>query len=243
MRRRREGDRIGSMNERRNALERIPTFEELEIAYYDLERRAGLGEKLPLHRITLMLSDQRQFTGVLIEPKDKGNGGQAALRLDSPADEIVIFHRSRVSACLLSDIKESGQYFFESWIPEGPRPGPLEVRTLAKDGEKLLKEALGKGLSVKLPGLPALSPERLAVLGQCILDLCWVLFSLCRVEAIKEEFQSGLKGLELRTAEGEGGIPFCSLEDGNLALNSSWERCFASASGRSALWRMIEELF
>jgi hypothetical protein len=237
------GLRINDMNTSKNTLEKIPSFEELEIIYFDLDRRLRRGEKLPLYRMTVILQDKNQFTGVIVEPKVKDDSQQVVLRLDTDMREIVIFHRYQISSFILKDIQESGHYFFETWKPEGPSPSPLEVKTLAKETEQLFIKVFGKTKPVKLPDLPALQSSQLGILNQNIIDVYWVLSDMCQTDFVKEELGSRINTVEFKTQEQSDAPIKFSFHKGILTMESCWVRCFSCTQARAFLWKEIEALF
>jgi hypothetical protein len=231
------------MNTAKNTLDRIPSIGELEIIYFDLDRRSRRGEALPLYRITVMLQDKSQFTGVIIEPKQRDDSRQVVVRLDTPTQELAIFSRYQINSVILKDIQESGHYFFETWKPEGPYPSLLELRTKAREIEQSLSKSLGAPKPIKLPSLPALKASQVGVLNQCLVDLSWVIYDMSRTEAVKEEFRSRIAGIEFKTLEECDASARLSFKDGILAMESPWQFGFASTKSRAVLWEMLEALF
>jgi hypothetical protein len=243
MRPSRELDILGRMNATKNTLDKIPSIEELEIIYFDLDCRARRGETLPLYRLTVMLQDNSQFTGVIIEPKQRDESRQIVLRLDTPAQELAIFSRCQINSVILKDIQESGHYFFETWKPEGPYPSLLELRTKAREIEQSLAKSLGASLSIRLPSLPALKASQLGAMSQCLVDLGWVIHDMSRTEAVKEELRSRIAGIEFKTLEECDASARLGFAGGILAMESPWQFGFASAKSRAVLWEMLEALF
>jgi hypothetical protein len=231
------------MNTAKNTLDRIPGIEELEIIYFDLDRRSRRGEALPLFRITVMLQDKSQFTGVIIEPKQRDESRQVVLRLDTPAQEIAIFSRYQINSVILKDIQESGHYFFETWKPEGPYPSLLELRTKAREIEQSLAKTLGAPKPIKLPSLPALKASQLGVMSQCLVDLSWVIYDMSRTEAVKEELRSRIAGIEFKTLEECDASARLEFAEGILVMESPWQFGFASTKSRAVLWDKLMSLF
>jgi len=223
--------------------ERIPGLGDIERISFALDIRESRGEAIPPRRITVELVNGSKYSGLPVESVQDESPFMIALRLDASSNGVVFIRMSDVIAFTLDDIAVSGHYFFDSLAPRGPAPGPIEIRTAAKDSKERYSRLFGRGKRVKLPDLPALKPSQAAVLAQCVIDLYWTIDTICGDATAKETLDSGIEEIEFRTAAEEGTPPRVSVSGGNLVMESSWTACRASAKGRATLREEIESLF